>query len=139
MARADREASVDAHDDRHDACDQCSGSGHRCDRGAHIGGDGMHLICGQGGIPVRILGLPGDQIAIDIVGGANDQWVKHDDVSHREEGDEPAPDFASESGATFGELEPGIQSFVCGRGRISRRGVSASHAQNARTNRHQLR
>ena len=70
-----------AHEDRHDACDQ------RGARSNTLGGDGS--IVGNG--------------------VAQDRRVNDQNVSHREEGDDPAADFMTDGRAALGDLEERIK------------------------------
>ena len=48
------------------------------------------------------------QVAVGILDEPEDQRVEHDDVGHREEGDDAATDLAGDGRAALGDLEEGI-------------------------------
>ena len=70
-----------AHEDRHDACDQRGACGDT------LGGDGS---------------VVGNSVA-------QDRRVNDQNVSHREEGDDPAADFMTDGRAALGDLEERIK------------------------------
>ena len=85
-----------AHEDRHDSGDQgCAG------------GD--------------LLG--GAQRRDAVVRGGQDERVQHEDVGHREEGDDTAADLAGECGAALADVEEGVQGGAAGGRLLGGRGL----------------
>jgi len=71
-------------------------------------------------MPIRMAPLTGHQrqvgcvaAAEEVAGGVplrpDDQRVEHDDVGHREEGDQPAAHLAAERRAPLGDLEVAVE------------------------------
>ena len=90
----------DAHQDRHHAGDQ-----RRRRRRSPAGW--------------AVAGAAAEEVPVTSGREAEDQRVQHDDVGHREEGDDAAADLPLDGGATLGDLEEPVQPAL-----VSARGIS---------------
>ena len=96
------ETSDHAHEDGHDARYEGGGGCHHPDGGADCGG----INHGSGtSRAFQELGGPGDQVAVDVGGGANDERVQRDDVCHREECHQATAHLLPDRRAMFGDTE----------------------------------
>ena len=83
-----REVGDDAHQDRHHAGDQ--------------------RRAGRDRRQVRRVAAA-EELAVGVRREAEDERVEHDDVGHREEGDDPAADLAADGRAALGDLEEAVE------------------------------
>ena len=84
-----REPADRAHEDRHEPGDEGGRGGHHRDRLDHIV-SASHIQ------------------AVHVLGGADDEGIKYDDVGHREEGDETTSDLAAVGRPAGRQREPAV-------------------------------
>ncbi len=86
--------------------------------------DGEHAGDERGGRGDACEVAAAEQLAVGVRRRQQDDRVQHDDVGHREEGDDAAADLAAERGASLGDLEERVHSGTprtC-QGRMGQRG-----------------